>query len=109
MLEKTKRLNLLFDFYQVLLTPKQREYMKMYYVEDFALVEIAELTNVSRQAVYDNIKRTEHVLESYESNLLLYEKFERRQKLLSELKIECSKMEPNQTIKTLINSLINLS
>lgn len=85
LLEKTMRLNYLFDFYQALLTQKQREYMRMYYLEDFSLIEIARISNVSRQAVYDNIKRTETILKSYEEKLLLYEKFKQRRKLLTKL------------------------
>lgn len=79
------RLNYLLDFYQALLTPKQREYMNMYYSDDLSLVEISELANVSRQAVYDNIKRTEGILEAYEDKLGLYEKFEQRKQLLEQL------------------------
>lgn len=86
MLEKTTRMNYLYDFYQSLLTPKQRSYMSLYYLDDFSLGEIAEEYNVSRQAVYDNIKRTEAMLEEYEEKLLLFEKFQKRSKLLKVLK-----------------------
>ena len=72
MLEKTTRMNYLYDFYQSLLTPKQRSYMALYYLEDFSLGEIAEENHVSRQAVYDNIKRTEAMLEEYEEKLSLF-------------------------------------
>lgn len=85
MLTKTMRLNYLLDFYHMLLTPKQQTYMGMYYYDDFSLVEIAEETDVSRQAVYDNIKRTETILESYEDKLRLYEKFKQRAALLDTL------------------------
>ncbi|MBP2077628.1 putative DNA-binding protein [Oceanobacillus polygoni] len=85
MIEKTTRINYLFDFYQTLLTPKQRNYMEMYYLEDYSLGEISELFHVSRQAVYDNIKRTEAMLESYEKKLHLYEKFEQRVVLIEQL------------------------
>ncbi|WP_339227681.1 putative DNA-binding protein [Oceanobacillus sp. FSL K6-2867] len=85
MIEKTTRINYLFDFYQTLLTPKQRNYMEMYYLEDYSLGEISELFHVSRQAVYDNIKRTEAMLESYEKKLHLYEKFEERIALIEKL------------------------
>ncbi|MCM3600217.1 putative DNA-binding protein [Robertmurraya korlensis] len=86
MLEKTNRMNYLYDFYQSLLTPKQQSYMSLYYLDDYSLGEIAEEYNVSRQAVYDNIKRTEAMLEEYEEKLLLFHKFQERNKLLVRLK-----------------------
>ncbi|WP_404409117.1 putative DNA-binding protein [Jeotgalibacillus malaysiensis] len=86
MLEKTTRVNFLYDFYQMLLTPKQRSYMSLYYLDDYSLGEIAEEYDVSRQAVYDNIRRTEAMLEEYESKLLLFQKFQERTKVIGELK-----------------------
>lgn len=86
MLEKTTRMNYLYDFYHSLLTPKQQSYMSLYYLDDFSLGEIAEEYNVSRQAVYDNIKRTETMLEEYEEKLLLFHKFQERNKLIQVLK-----------------------
>lgn len=68
----------------------------MYYFEDFSLVEIAKVTNVSRQAVYDNIKRTEAVLETYEEKLKLYEKFSQRIALLDKMSLFLMKDEKNQ-------------
>ncbi|KAB8138710.1 putative DNA-binding protein [Gracilibacillus oryzae] len=86
MLEKTTRINFLYDFYQALLTEKQRNYMEMYYLEDLSLGEISETFEVSRQAIYDNIRRTEQMLEDYEKKLGLYHRFEKRQKLLKQTK-----------------------
>ncbi|GKQ42579.1 UPF0122 protein [Companilactobacillus sp. RD055328] len=68
-LEKSEQMNILFNFYSKLLTDKQREYMSLYYAEDLSLGEIAEQFNVSRQAVYDNLKRSEDILKHYENNL----------------------------------------
>lgn len=85
LLEKTTRMNFLFDFYQALLTDKQRSYMELYYLDDHSLGEIAESYNVSRQAVYDNIRRTEAMLEEYEDKLRLFEKFLQRQQVLAKL------------------------
>ena len=96
MLEKTTRMNYLYDFYQSLLTPKQRSYMALYYLDDFSLGEIAEEYDVSRQAVYDNIKRTEAMLEEYEEKLLLFEKFQERSKLIQEMKELIEKNHPSQ-------------
>ena len=72
-IEKTNRMNALFEFYSTLLTEKQMNYMELYYADDFSLGEIAEEYHVSRQAVYDNIKRTEKILEDYEKKLHLLE------------------------------------
>lgn len=109
LLEKTMRLNYLFDFYQALLTPKQREYMHMYYLEDFSLVEIARISKVSRQAVYDNIKRTESILEAYEQKLFLYDKFNRRNTLISKLEKMSQGNENQMEYMDLIKQLKELS
>ncbi|MFL9650761.1 MULTISPECIES: putative DNA-binding protein [Exiguobacterium] len=103
-LEKTNRMNYLFDFYQALLTPKQRNYMSLYYLDDYSLGEIAEEFEVSRQAVYDNIKRTEAMLEQYEEKLALFAKFEQRQQLLQTLKRQVEQSpDATETISALEN------
>ncbi len=84
-LEKTNRINLLFDFYQTLLTDKQRTYMKLYFHDDYSLGEIAAEFEISRQAIYEHIKRAEHILEEYEQKLRLLELYEQRSKLLQAL------------------------
>ncbi|SDD95493.1 hypothetical protein SAMN02799630_04386 [Paenibacillus sp. UNCCL117] len=81
-LQKTNRINLLFDFYERLLTEKQQTFMKHYFHDDYSLGEIAAEFQISRQAVYEHIKRAESVLEEYESKLRLLDKHERRQRLL---------------------------
>src|SRR5699024_11767769 len=63
---KTIRMNYLFDFYQSLLTEKQRNYLELFYLQDYSLSEIADTFDVSRQAVYDNIRRTGDLVEDYE-------------------------------------------
>ncbi|CAH0418154.1 putative DNA-binding protein [Periweissella ghanensis] len=84
-IEKNNRVNLLFEFYQPLLTVKQNEYMDLYYGDDYSLGEIAEEFAVSRQAVYDNLKRTEKLLESYENKLHMLADFEQRTRVLQTL------------------------
>ncbi|WNS77147.1 putative DNA-binding protein [Bacillus sp. DTU_2020_1000418_1_SI_GHA_SEK_038] len=103
MLEKTTRMNYLYDFYQSLLTPKQRSYMSLYYLDDFSLGEIAEEYDVSRQAVYDNIKRTEAMLEEYEEKLLLFQKFQERSKLIARMK---DILKGNPEIQKVMDSMI---
>ena len=83
-LKKTEKLNLMFAYYEKLLTEKQQEYFKMYYYNDYSLTEIAELFKVSRNAVYDQLKRVEDKLIEYEDKLGLVKKSEKRRKLLNE-------------------------
>lgn len=99
MLEKTVRINYLFDFYQALLTTKQRHYMNLYYLKDYSLGEIAEEAHVSRQAIYDNIKRTETMLESYEATLHLYERFMQRRTLIEKMEQLAHETHNNDMIK----------
>lgn len=84
-LDKTNRINLLFDFYGPLLTEKQRAFMTYYFHEDFSLGEIASDFRISRQAVYEHVKRAGQMLEEYETKLQLVAKHERRARLLREL------------------------
>lgn len=84
-IEKTNRMNALFEFYATLLTEKQMNYLELYYADDYSLGEIAEEFEVSRQAVYDNIKRTEKLLEDYERKLHIYSDFVVRNELLNKL------------------------
>ncbi|WP_277673400.1 putative DNA-binding protein [Piscibacillus halophilus] len=107
MLEKTTRINYLFDFYQELLTPKQKNYMELYYLEDYSLGEISETYDVSRQAVYDNIRRTEAMLEEYEEKLGLYRRFEEQSRILEEMRDSLSK-EDLKRVSSLIEELENL-
>ena len=60
---------LLLDYYGGLLTDKQRECFDMRYNQDLSLSEIGEAQGVSRQAVFDNLTRTEALLRRREENI----------------------------------------
>ena len=96
-LEKTTQMNLLVEFYGSLLTDKQLEYMELYYGDDYSLGEIAEEFDVSRQAVYDNIRRSAKLLENYEEKLHLVADFYKRQEHYDELEKEIQKHYPAAT------------
>ena len=49
------------------------------------MAEIAEEFGVSRQAVYDNIKRTEKILEDYEMKLHMYSDYIVRSLILDQI------------------------
>src|SRR5699024_11627967 len=85
-LERTMRMNYLYDFYQSLLTEKQQKYIELYYLEDFQFSEIAEEMNVTRQAVYDNLTHSRDMLEQYEQTLGMYKNINKRLDLYAKLK-----------------------
>ena len=80
-IEKMVEIGLLFEQYKELLTDKQREIVSLYYEEDYSLGEISENLNVSRQCVYDTLKRSEKILKDYENKLHLVEKIQEQEKL----------------------------
>jgi predicted DNA-binding protein YlxM (UPF0122 family) len=73
-LEKTNRINVLYDFYGALLTDKQQIFLKCYFHDDYSLGEIAADFHISRQAVYEHLKRAEQVLEDYDAKLQLVDR-----------------------------------
>ena len=59
------QLTLLYDFYGELLTEKQKQVYELHYQNDLSLTEIGEELSISRQAVRDQLKRTEKILLDY--------------------------------------------
>lgn len=78
---------ILFEYYKELLTEKQKEYLTMYYEENFSLIEIANEYDVSKESVFDLIKRVNKKLNDYEQKLCLYKKSLEIEKLLKKLKL----------------------
>ena len=85
-IEKMIEVVLLFEQYKELLTEKQREIVSLYYEEDYSLGEISENLNVSRQGVYDTLKRSEKILRDYEDKLGLVSKIKEQEELVRILK-----------------------
>lgn len=87
MIQDKDKYNKLYDFYFPLLTDKQRLYFEMSYFEDYTLQEIADEFKISRNAVFDQIKKTLNLLLEYESKLKLYEKYQKRNEIYDRLNI----------------------
>ena len=88
-LEKKQRVNLLMDLYEDLLTEKQREYLDLYYHEDLSLSEISLIKNVSKNAVFDNLKKACLHLENYE------EKYQKRLEIIDDLEKDIKEEHKN--------------
>ena len=81
--------------------------MDLYYLEDYSLGEISETYDVSRQAVYDNIKRPAVMLEDYEEKLGLYRSFPARNELIDQMKAAVENQNFDQ-LKKLLNQMENI-
>lgn len=105
-LKKKEQVILLMDCYRELLTDKQKQYLSLYYEEDLSLSEIAEDLSVSKNAVFDNIKRSVMSLENYESKLHILENHRKRLNLIN--KIEEEKNKKHEEIDEYLEMLKNI-
>lgn len=110
MYEKIVQIALLFDFYGQLLTEKQIEIIDMYYSNDLSLSEISEQLGISRQGVYDTLKRAEKTLFEYEDKLGLVDRFVQQKEGLSSVNEMLDKiLESNENDAASIkNKIINI-
>lgn len=115
-MEKFVVITYLFDFYQELLTAKQRDLLREYYFEDLSLGELAEQHEISRQSAFDTIKKAEQKLLDYENKLNLFAKYQKEQQTLLQIKGLCEAMRKDleseqansvNEVITLVDGLIN--
>ena len=93
--EARQQKNLLFDFYESLLTAKQREVFTMHYMEDNSLAEIGDYMGITPQAVADMLKRVNGRLNHYDKLLCMAEKFKNQQALASKINLALNDLEQN--------------
>ena len=84
--------SMLLDFYGELLTEKQRECFDLHYNEDLSLSEIAEQSGISRQGVWDNLRRAEAALQSIEEKTGLIRRFSESRKEMESLARQAEKL-----------------
>ena len=100
-LDKFVEINQLYRFYYPLLTEKQQNIIAYYYHDNYSISEIAELENVSRNAVHDQLKRTVSKLYNFENRLGLLRKFKARQDIIQKLKERCTEAENRLLLEAL--------
>lgn len=110
--EKIVEQALLYDFYGELLTEHQRQIYEDFVCNNLSLSEIAQERQVSRQSVHDSIKRSDRLLEDYESRLHLVSRFRVMKKKIAQIhELACSQKGAAQShifeeIKTLSQELM---
>ena len=92
-MEKLVEIGVLFDFYGKLLTEKQYLVIRLYYLEDLSLGEIGDEIKVTRQGIFDLLKRAEQNLYEYEEKLGLVEKFQFNHDKIKEIMKISKKLE----------------
>lgn len=83
--------NELYDLYSSLLTDKQRQYFEDYYFQNLSLSEMAENFDVSRNAIFKQLKITKEKLDQFENALKLYEKNKKILDIINSIKDETIK------------------
>ena len=78
---KREEIIALYDIYSNLLTEKQRNYFEDYYYSDLSISEIAENYSISRNGVFDQLKRVCNILEDYEAKMKLKLKYDKIENL----------------------------
>ena len=84
----------LYDFYGDLLSDHKRQIFEDYVLNDLSLSEIASEQGISRQGVYDIVKRCTIEMKEYEAKLSLVHKFQ-------------SIKDKLNTIKTIVSDTTN--
>lgn len=84
-MDETYKMSLLLDFYGQLITKRQHEVLDLYYNSDYSLGEIADEFKISRQGVYDNIRRGRSALLEMENKLGLVKRFVEQKQRASEI------------------------
>ena len=91
----------LFETYKPLFSGKQRLYLEAFLEEDNSFTEIANAMNVSRQAVFDNIRRACQKLDFYEKNLKILENREKTLDILRKIYFNFDKKYLKELIQEL--------
>lgn len=101
-MDKRFKLTYLADIYGGLLTQKQQDILNMYLNEDMSFSEIAKVEDISRQAAFDLVKRSENLLLNYDEKLNLFDRYLENKKMLEEIK---TLSEGNLRIQQLVDKL----
>ncbi|MBE6157850.1 MAG: hypothetical protein E7160_03560 [Firmicutes bacterium] len=92
--------NELYDLYGMLLTDKQKKYFEDYYFNNLSLGEMAELYDVSRNAIFKQIHNVVDKLVDYESKLNLY----KNRQILLEISEKLTDKELKDKLEDIINN-----
>ena len=92
-MEERDLLIILYDYYENLLSDKQKEYFSLYYFDNLSLSEISENLSVSRNAIHKSLKSIENLLLDYEDKLKIYFKTKKIEEIIKGSLVEDKVLE----------------
>ena len=92
-MEERDLLIILYDYYENLLSDKQKEYFSLYYFDNLSLSEISENLSVSRNAIHKSLKSIEILLLDYEDKLKIYDKTKKIEEIIKGSLVEDKVLE----------------
>lgn len=110
-LDEIVELSYLYDFYGNLLKEKHRTIFEDYVLNNLSLAEIAREHEITRQGVYDVVRRCRIRLKEYEEKLQLVQKFQETKVRLQQIeKIagECSDEKTAHAIAKLAEEIYEM-
>ena len=104
-LEEKIEISILLNLYGNLLTDTQKNYMDLYYNQDYSLSEIGDNENITRQAVRTILVKSKRKLYEYEQKLKFMEKEKNIKILIEKIYNSKSNSEKQKYLKKIQDNL----
>ena len=104
-MEEKIEISILLNLYGNLLTETQKNYMDLYYNQDYSLSEIGDNENITRQAVRTILVKSKNKLYEYEQKLRFMEKENNIKKLLEKIQASNNEVEKQKYLKKIQDNL----
>ena len=95
----TVYLTMLLDYYGDLLTDKQREYFDLHYNQDYTLSEIGEMNGISRQGVWEIVRRAEAAMRAIDERTGLVAKYNERREAVRSIRAMLTPLQGHEDEK----------
>ena len=104
-MEKIIEQGILYDFYGKLLTKHQQMVYEELVYHDLSISEIAKEQGISRQGVFDLVKRCDKILQDYEDKLQLVKKFYSIKNKVREIQLFTNEEQVKKLVDEIIEEL----
>ena len=104
-MEEKIEISILLNLYGNLLTDTQKNYMDLYYNQDYSLSEIGDNENITRQAVRTILVKSKRKLYEYEQKLKFMEKEKNIKILIEKIYNSKSNSEKQKYLKKIQDNL----